>query len=991
MDPAALKPLIAKHLGVDDDGTLSGFIHSLLSQSSSLESFKKLAAANGGEDFPQEFISGCYSLYAPASSLSLPNTRPPAALKALTKPSQNGDRNRERDRKPELRAGSIVQGVVSNIVPYGAFVKLDGKKSGLAHISQLSVRRISSPELVVKTGQQVFVKILAMSPKISLSMKNIDQVTGIEELEEDRGRDTTHTPEPKRRRLTSPERWEIRQLIAAGVASAKDYPELDDPDVADEAVDEPEIDVHIKEDIPKFLENQNIETVVVPSVQKSQPEGTLAQVAATGSKFAQEYREQNKDKAADVISQWRKQQTEINYAKPALLSMAEARKQLPVYAMRQQIVDTIRDNQFVVVVGETGSGKTTQIVQYLYEEGMAGANRMIGITQPRRVAASTVAARVAEEMGVKLGEEVGYYVRFEDVTSSRTRIKYMTDGMLQREALSDATMSKYSVIMLDEAHERTVATDILFALVKQAAKANPNLRVICTSATLDSAKFSHYFGDCPVLNIPGRTFPVETMYTAQPEVDYVASVLDSVMQIHLSEPLGGDILVFLTGQDEIDACCSALFERVKVLGDSVSPLIVLPMYAALPPEMQRKVFEAAPKGTRKVVVATNIAETSITIDGIRYVVDSGFVKLNAYDARLGMDTLKVVPISQAQANQRSGRAGRTAPGKCYRLYTEKAYEREMKATTTPEIQRQNLSHTILMLKAMGINDLLGFDFMDPPPKSAMLVALRDLYTLGALNDEGFLTPLGRSMAEFPMDPMLAKTLILSSQEPFSCSQEVMSIIAMLSVQSIWYRPKEHEADADRRKQRFHHSQSDHLTLLNVYRGWELSNRSGKWCRDNYIQERSMKRALEVRKQLATIMNRSDQSIVSCGSNLDRVRQVIAAGFFKHSARRDRVEGYKTLSTDTPVAIHPSSCLYTKRPEYVVYHSLLLTTREYMQVVTEVNPKWLVQAAPHYFGETDAKTLAMKKRSEKLVELGRGGDWRLQNQYQARAKKMARDP
>lgn len=988
MDPAALKPLIAKHLGVDDDGTLSGFIHLLLTQLLSLDLFKQLAAANGGEDFPPEFISGCYSLYRPASGLSIPNTRPPTIPKPSNQRERNQEQSLERYRESDLQFGTIVLGTVSNIVPYGAFVELPGKKSGLVHISQLSTRRIASPDLVVKLGQQVFVKVLATSPKIKLLMKNIDQVTGVEETEEDRGRN--HQPEPKRRRLTSPERWEIRQLIAAGVALAKDYPELDEPDVAEEATTEPEVDVHVKDGLPKFLKDQHIESVVASTPQKTQPLGTLARAAASGSKFAQEYREEHKDKVADVISQWRTQQTALPHTKLAPLSMVEARKQLPVYAMRQKIVDTIRDNQFVVVVGETGLGKTTQIVQYLYEEAMARPNRIIGCTQPRRVAASTVAARVAEEMGVKLGEEVGYYVRFDDVTSPRTRIKYMTDGMLQREALLDPTMSKYLVIMLDEAHERTVATDILFALVKDAARANPDLRVICTSATLDLAKFLHYFGDCPVLNIPGRTFPVETMYTAQPEVDYVALVLDSVMQIHLLEPLGGDILVFLTGQDEIDTCCLALFERVKVLGDLASPLIVLPMYAALPPEMQRKVFDAAPKGTRKVVIATNIAETSITIDGIRYVVDPGFVKLNAYDARLGMDTLKVVPISQAQANQRAGRAGRTAPGKCYRLYTEQAYEREMKPTTMPEIQRQNLSHTILMLKAMGINDLLGFDFMDPPPKLAMLVALRDLYDMGALDDEGLLTPLGRSMAEFPMDPLLAKTLILLSQEPFSCSQEVMLIIAMLSVQSIWYRPKDHAADADRRKQRFHHLQLDHLTLLNVYRGWELSQRSGKWCRDNYIHERSMKRALEVRKQLTTIMNRNRQTITSCGLNVDRVRQVIAAGFFKNLARRDRVEGYKTISTDTPVAIHPLSCLYTKRPEYVVYHLLLLTTREYMQVVTEINPKWLVQAAPHYFGETDAKTLAMKKRSEKLVELGRGGDWRLQNQYQARTKKMGRD-
>lgn len=265
----------------------------------------------------------------------------------------------------------------------------------------------------------------------------------------------------------------------------------------------------------------------------------------------------------------------------------------------------------------------------------------------------------------------------------------MTDGMLEREALNDPFMKKYSVIMLDEAHERTIATDVLFALLKKAAIKNPELRIITTSATLDSDKFSKYFNDCPVMKIPGRTFPVEVLYTKEPEMDYLAAALDSVIQIHLSEP-EGDILVFLTGQEEIDTSCEALFERMKVLGDTVPELIILPMYSSLPLEMQSRIFDPTPNGSRKVILATNIAETSITIDGIYYVVDPGFVKINAYDAKLGMDSLIVSPISQAQANQRSGRAGRTGPGKCYRLYTENAYKNEMMANTIPEIQRQNL-------------------------------------------------------------------------------------------------------------------------------------------------------------------------------------------------------------------------------------------------------------------------------------------------------------
>lgn len=983
MDPSKLKPLISQYLEIDDtDGTISQFISLLLSQSQTLAGFQKVAAENGADEFPDEFITRCYELYRPSGPLSLPNDKPILADLSHCKPFGAG--------APELeiQKGNIVGGTVSNITQYGAFVTLPGNLSGLVHVSQLSHRRVSLPSVVVKPGQAVLVKILETIPKIKLLMKDIDQVTGIEEIF-DRGRQAS-VPE-KRRRLASPERWEIRQLIKAGMAKASDYPELNDIGQENGTGRQPEVevDVHRSEQPPSFLKGQIVNTASdLPEIKK-QPVGTLGRVALEGSKFAQEYREQHKhDKTSDVITEWRNQQKKAHYDKrPREKSLEEVRKLLPVYQMRKQIVDTIRDNQFVVVVGETGSGKTTQIVQYLYEEGI-DAGKLIGCTQPRRVAAESVAKRVAEEMGVSLGGKVGYLVRFDDSTSSSTVIKYMTDGMLQREALSDADMSRYSVIMLDEAHERTVATDVLFALLKQAAAKNPNLKVICTSATLDLAKFSSYFGGCPVLTIPGRTYPVEVMYTQQPELDYVEAVLDLVMQIHMSEPLNGDILVFLTGQEEIDMCCLALFERIKVLGDTIPDLLVLPMYSALPPEMQQRVFDPAPKGTRKVVIATNIAETSITIDRINYVVDPGLVKLNAYDARLGMDTLRVVPISQAQANQRSGRAGRTGPGKCFRLYTEKAFTKEMAVSTSPEIKRQNLSHTILMLKAMGINDLLGFDFMDPPAALAMVSALNDLFILGALDDNGYLTDLGRKMAEFPMEPMLAKTLIVLAQDPYNCSQEIMLIVAMLLIQNVWYRPKDKATEADRRKARFHHLQLDHLTLLNVYRGWELNHRSSQWCKDNYIQERSMKRALEVRKQLATIMHRSHQQIVLCGLDVDAVRKALVAGFFKNLAKRDRIEGYKTISLDTPVLIHPLSCLFGKRPEYLVYHSLLLTTKEYMQTSTEIKPQWLKEAAPHYFGITDAKALVALRKGEKLGLLGRKGEWRLGDKYKSKAKKMS---
>ncbi|POG74786.1 ATP-dependent RNA helicase DHX8 [Rhizophagus irregularis DAOM 181602=DAOM 197198] len=551
------------------------------------------------------------------------------------------------------------------------------------------------------------------------------------------------------------------------------------------------------------------------------------------------------------------------------------------------------------------------MTQYLAEEGFANRGK-IGCTQPRRVAAMSVAKRVAEEVGCRLGEEVGYTIRFEDCTSPSTRIKYMTDGMLLRECLLDPDLSQYSVIILDEAHERTISTDVLFGLLKSTLKNRPELRVIVTSATLNAEKFSKYFFDCPIFSIPGRKFPVEVLYTKEPESDYLDAALITVMQIHLSEP-PGDVLLFLTGQEEIDTACEILYERMKALGPQVPDLVILPVYSALPSEMQSRIFEPAPSGSRKVVIATNIAETSITIDGIYYVVDPGFVKQNAYDAKVGMDSLIVTPISQAQARQRSGRAGRTGPGKCYRLYTEAAYRNEMLPNPVPEIQRTNLAYTVLTLKAMGINDLLHFDFMDPPPIQTLLTALEQLYALSALDDEGLLTRLGRKMAEFPLEPPLSKMLIQSVD--LGCSEEILTVVAMLSVQNVFYRPKEKQAASDQKKAKFHQPEGDHLTLLTVYNAWKASKFSNAWCFENFIQGRSMKRCQDIRKQLVGIMDRYKQDIISCGKNYNKVRRAICGGFFRHAAKKDPQEGYKTLVEGTPVYIHPSSALFNKGPEW----------------------------------------------------------------------------
>ena len=353
-------------------------------------------------------------------------------------------------------------------------------------------------------------------------------------------------------------------------------------------------------------------------------------------------------------------------------TIAEQRRFLPVYGVREELLQTIRENQVVVVVGETGSGKTTQMTQYLHEAGYTTFG-MIGCTQPRRVAAMSVAKRVSEEMGVDLGRDVGYSIRFEDVTSEDTLIKYMTDGVLLRETLTEPDLDRYSAIIMDEAHERSLNTDVLFGILREVVARRRDFRLIVTSATLDSQKFADFFGSCPVFKIPGRTFPVDVLFSKTPQEDYVDAAVKQAIAIHLGHP-PGDILIFMTGQEEIEATCFALQERLEHLGEGVPPILILPIYSQLPSDLQAKIFDKAPDGSRKCIVSTNIAETSLTVDGIIYVIDSGYVKMKVYNSKMGMDALTVFPESQAAANQRSGRAGRTGPGVCWRLFTESAYK-----------------------------------------------------------------------------------------------------------------------------------------------------------------------------------------------------------------------------------------------------------------------------------------------------------------------------
>ncbi len=622
---------------------------------------------------------------------------------------------------------------------------------------------------------------------------------------------------------------------------------------------------------------------------------------------------------------------------------------------RDEFLKMYQKSQILVFVGETGSGKTTQIPQFILFDDLPHINRkLVACTQPRRVAAMSVAQRVANEMDVPLGDEVGYNIRFEDVTSQKTILKYMTDGMLLREAMNDNNLTRYSTIILDEAHERTLATDTLMGLLKEVAVRRPDLKIVIMSATLDAQKFQSYFNDAPLLAVPGRTHPVEIFYTQEPERDYVEAALRTVLQIHDSEP-EGDILLFLTGEEEIeDACRKINLEVDEMIREAdAGPLKVYPLYGTLPPQQQQRIFDPAPPARkpggrpgRKCIVSTNIAETSLTIDGIVYVVDPGFSKQKVYNPRIRVESLLVSPISKASAQQRAGRAGRTRPGKCFRLYTEGAFKKELIETTYPEILRSNLASTVLDLKKLGIEDLVHFDLMDPPAPETLMRALEELNFLACLDDEGNLTVLGKLASEFPLDPALAVMLISSPE--FYCSNEVLSITALLSVPQIFVRPASARKRADEMKQLFAHPDGDHLTMLNVYHAFKSPAAQvdpKKWCHEHFLSLRALQSADNVRQQLRTIMERSEIELVSVPFEdkkyYENIRRALVSGFFMQVAMKEsNGKTYVTVKDNQTVLLHPSTVL-GQESEWLVYNEFVLTTKNYIRTVTSVKAEWLL--------------------------------------------------
>ncbi|XP_028817646.1 probable ATP-dependent RNA helicase DHX40 [Denticeps clupeoides] len=667
---------------------------------------------------------------------------------------------------------------------------------------------------------------------------------------------------------------------------------------------------------------------------------------------------------------------------------------LPIYQQKERLVEAVRCNAFLVVTGETGSGKTTQLPQYLFQAGFWKGGK-IGVTQPRRVAAITVAQRVSHEMGFTLGREVGYQVRFDDCTSKDTVIKYMTDGCMLREILADPGLTQYGVVILDEAHERSLNTDVLLGLMKKnhcrggSHSRSSSLKVIVMSATLETEKLSAFFGRCPVFTIPGRTFPVSEQFCnliGPKDIDgsgYVKEVVNMVLDVHTSET-AGDILVFLTGQSEIERACDMLFKKAEAIDyrydvrdRTVDGLLILPLYGSMPTDQQRQIFQPPPAGVRKCVVATNIAATSLTISGIRYVVDSGFVKQLAHNSRVGMDVLEIVPISKSEAEQRAGRAGRTSEGKCFRIYGREFWEKYMPDYMVPEIQRTSLTSVILTLKCLGVHDVIRFPYLDAPEERFILSALKQLYQFDAIDRRGHVTELGRQMVQFPLP--LGLTRVLLRAAALGCEELMLPIAAMLSVENVFIRPghpeKQKEAETKHREIASDAGKNNDFTMmLSVFEKCKSSESPSSWCRENWIHWRAVKSAFSVESQLSEILLRIKQQRDFSteefeGSQSELFRQCLCSGYFTNVARRSIGKSFCTMDGHgSTVHIHPSSALFGEESQldWIIFHDVLVTSRMYVRTVCPIRYEWVKDLLPKLH-EVDAYELSNVAREEVTEE------------------------
>lgn len=680
-----------------------------------------------------------------------------------------------------------------------------------------------------------------------------------------------------------------------------------------------------------------------------------------------------------------------NFSKSQMAERAskllQVRQNLPIYQHKDEILQYYNDNQVMVIIGETGSGKSTQIPQFL----MAANKKQIAVTQPRRVAAASLAQRVSEEYGCKLGDQVGYQVRFANITNPNlTKLKYLTDGMLLREIMIDSTLSKYSCIIIDEAHERTILTDMILGFLKQILlnKSRPDLKIIVMSATLNAQLFSEFF-NAPILFIEGRTYPVSKYYLTDSSEDIVDTVVRAVVQVNMSESQG-DILCFLPGQEEIDNAVNILLSLAPELPREAPLITPLPLYAALSPGQQLKIFETLPQNKRKVVLATNIAETSITVSGVRYVVDAGLRKVKVWKHQLGLSTLLTTSISQASAKQRAGRAGREAPGKVFRLYLEEVFQTKLPKEQESEIMRNDIVLPVLNLKKNGVDDLLNWPWIEHPGEELILSALTTLYSLGALDDNGKVTRLGNKMAILPLVPQLSVVLLHALD--VGVLKDVIDVVACLSVDNLILNvtgSDGEQRDAINFKRRNYcplGCQYGDLISLKEYFNYyeELINSNNteeakEWCRELHFSYKGFRNVIRIRQQLKDYMTATikqdntlkldekdrdlknfraqlqddiSEELVKKPLDIPNILKSFLKGYITNVAIGMPDRSFRTCVNGLLISVHPSSNLFGKSNlDAIMYIEYVFTAKGYARTCSAIELSWLQEIAPHILGGT----------------------------------------
>ncbi|CAK1549323.1 unnamed protein product [Leptosia nina] len=679
--------------------------------------------------------------------------------------------------------------------------------------------------------------------------------------------------------------------------------------------------------------------------------------------------------------------TNVVYNRYHHLPLDAQRQKLPVFQYRNHILYLLEKYQTLILIGETGCGKSTQVPQYLYEVG-----HKVCVTQPRVTAAVSLACRVAEEKGDAVGGDVGYAAAMTACRSPDTGIVFMTEGVLLREMFASPLLMQYSCIVLDEVHERSQMTDVLMGLLKKIARKRKNLKIVVSSATMDADFLKDFFNladkkdgqfdTSVIMSMQGRTHPIDVFYIEEPAADYVRATADAIIKIHENQPFG-DILAFLTSQEEILSALETLqtyaeenneknkYRKTFPSGIQAANVSVLPMYGSLPLYRQIKVFQMGDRNVRKVVLATNIAETSVTIPGIVYVVDCGFHKLPYFDPVLGVECMSVCPISKHNATQRAGRAGRTARGMCYRLYTETEYEK-LPESVPPEMCRSDLSAVLLNLKALGIHNLLRFTFPTPPPAKSLLSGLETLYALNAIDKSGNLTEdIGSKMAELPLKPMCAKMLINSGE--FGCVDEMLNIVSMLQMDSVFPKQstgKGNVAARISRRNNFEVAEGDvimylnlldsYLKIRNVQKDEKTARKACKdWCQKMFVNYRVMEKACEVRKSLEKLIkgkfnieNQQFEGPDLGSAKCERVMKCVLSGLFPQAACLG-IEGVYRGIRGARLHISPDSCLFhMQQPTWVVFASVQTSgDKIYMRDMMTIKKEWLLEIAPHYYTES----------------------------------------